>query len=104
MSQERRIHPRTATRIPTTVGHGDAAIEGVTENVGAGGVFFTTDDLEYAVEVEDTVVVVLHVAGRGEVSMEGVIVRAERYFDGSDVKRSLAVKFEELLDLDSIGL
>jgi len=104
MSQERRIHPRTETRIPATVRHGAASIEGVVENIGAGGVFFTTDDLEHVVEIEDAIEVVLQTAARGEIVHRGVIVRAERYFDGADVKRSFAVKFDTLLEPGTLGL
>jgi hypothetical protein len=104
MSKERRIHPRTVTRLRTTLRRGDTDVEGVTENVGAGGVFFSTGNLEAGVEVGDSVLITLHLADGGTLTSSGVVLRGERYFDGADVRRSFAVKFEAEIDVASLGL
>jgi hypothetical protein len=102
MSRERRIHPRTVTRIRATLRCGDAEMDGVVENLGAGGVFYSTGDLEAAVEVGDPVTVVLHPDGASDSSQDGRVLRAERYFDGAHVRRSFAVKFDAEIDVASL--
>jgi hypothetical protein len=104
MTNERRIHPRTETRLRTTLRCASAEIEGVVENVGAGGVFFSTGDLEAALDVGAAVVVALHLEDGRVSDSPGVVLRSERYFDGADVRRSFAVKFDEELDVASLGL
>ena len=104
MSKERRIHPRTDTHIRSTFRCGDSALDGVVENIGSGGVFFSTGDLESSVEVGDAVVVSLHIEGTDGADVSGIVLRSDRYFDGADVRRSFAVKFDAEIDVASLGI
>ncbi len=104
MANERRIHPRSDTRIPTTLRCGGSGVEGVVENIGAGGVFFSTGDLEVPVEAGTAVQVELHLADGRTSANAGVVLRSDRYFDGSDVRRSFAVKFDAEIDVASLGI
>ena len=104
MSRERRIHPRTDTRIRATLRCRSDQADGVVENLGAGGVFFSTDDLEAAVDVGDGVVVVLHLDGDATSEHAGAVLRTDRYFDGAGVRRSFAVKFDEEIEVASLRI
>ena len=104
MSRERRIQPRTDTRIRTTFRCGGAAIEGVVENIGAGGVFFSTGELESGVQVGAAVTISLHLDDGQTSDMTGSVLRVDRYFDGAEVRRSFAVKFDADLDVASLGV
>ena len=104
MSRERRIHPRTVTNVRSTIRCGGSDVDGVVENIGRGGVFFSTGDLEARVDVGDPVTVALHVAERAPSEHVGVVLRTERYFDGADVRRSFAVKFDAEVDVASLGI
>ena len=104
MSRERRIHPRTDTRLEATLRCGATAVIGIVENVGAGGVFFATDDLEAVVDDNAACCVEFETPGGSAVKQDGTVLRGERYFDGSRVIRAFAVKFIEQLDVGSLGL
>ena len=103
MGSERRIHPRTDTRLEATLSCAAGTIDGLVENVGAGGVFFATENLEVVVE-EGGACTVAFSAPSAEVSQPGQVLRCERYFDGSKVIRAFAIKFDGQLDVASLGL
>ena len=94
----RRIHSRRKSRISARLSYESRSVEGMVENIGEGGVFFATEDLELAVEEGSEVQLsfpckkdgVPHVFER-----QGCVLRTERYFDGEAVVRAFAIKFEE---------
>lgn len=101
----RRIHGRQVVSIPGSVARGSQESFGKIENLGSGGAFFSTTDLELSLDDGDTVTVTFDVLRRGAretVQKSGTVLRSERFFDGSSVVRALAVKFDELLVLDGI--
>jgi hypothetical protein len=104
-SKERRIHSRTAARIPARLAQGGQSVEGVIENIGEGGVFFATEELETL--LDETAPVTLSFAleagdGGLEVERQGRVLRAERYFDGVAVVRAFAVKFDRVIELEGV--
>ncbi len=105
MSRDRRIHPRTESRMAASLTCGADAVEGVVENVGAGGVFFATEQLEIAVDEGADVIVTLHRPGIDEpVTCPGSVLRADRYFDGARVVRAFAIRFHDQIDLEALGI
>ena len=103
MSRERRIHPRTDTRLEAKLRCPDSLVSGIVENVGAGGVFFATEDLETSVEDGGACIVEFEAPSKS-VRQDGTVLRSERYFDGSKVIRAFAIKFDAQLDVASLGL
>jgi hypothetical protein len=103
MSRERRIHPRTDARLDALLRSGDAAVDGVVENVGAGGLFFATENLESAIEDGAACVIEFSTASV-EIKQVGTVLRSERYFDGAKVIRAFAIKFDAQLDVASLGI
>jgi len=104
MGEERRIHPRTDARLEATLRCGDSAVEGIVENVGAGGVFFATENLEVVIDDGAACVIAFTAPSGVAVEQDGAVLRGERYFDGSRVIRAFAVKFDGQLDVASLGL
>jgi hypothetical protein len=104
MGEERRIHPRTDSRLEATLRCGDEVVEGVVENVGAGGVFFATENLEVAVDDGSACVIAFTTPAGTEFEQPGTVLRGERYFDGSRVIRAFAVKFDGQVEVASLGL
>jgi hypothetical protein len=101
----RRVHTRQKARISARLLSGRDSIQGTIENVGEGGVFFATEDLEIALEEGAEVTLVFRGRrGRSPIDFEhsGVVLRAERYFDGESVVRAFAVKFHQNLRLDDV--
>ncbi|NOJ30191.1 MAG: hypothetical protein DA328_08510, partial [Nitrososphaeraceae archaeon] len=85
MSRERRIHARTKTRLAARLARGDVTVAGVVENVGQGGAFFQTDDLEAPLPDGAEIVVTFAARRAGspvELRLRGTVLRGERYFDG----------------------
>jgi hypothetical protein len=101
----RRIHSRRAARIAARVVQDGESAAGTIENIGSGGVFFATEDLETVFD-EATPVRLVFEGSRDGTTLTfeptGTVLRAERYFDGSSVVRAFAVKFDGLLDLDGV--
>lgn len=101
----RRIHSRHAVHLPARLAHGKDAVDGTVENVGAGGVFFSTQNLEIDVDEGAHAIVSFYCVREGTpvlLELPGTILRCERYFDGEAVVRAFAMKFDELLSLDDI--
>lgn len=104
MGIERRIHPRAETRMSAELACGSDAVTGVIENIGAGGIFFATEDLEILVDDGADVVVrfeARHDDAPKNMECAGRILRSERYFDGARVVRAFAIKFAERLDVSA---
>ena len=101
----RRIHSRRSVRIPGRLSHGNDAVEGTIENVGEGGIFFATHNLEIDVDEGATAVISFRWSRNGTdeaVERTGTILRTERYFDGEAVVRAFAMKFDDLIALDGV--
>jgi hypothetical protein len=101
----RRIHSRRSVRLPARLTHRADAVDGTIENIGEGGVFFATHNLEIDVEEGAAGIVSFRCFRQGvpeTVERSGTILRAERYFDGEAVVRAFALKFDSLLQLDGI--
>ena len=101
----RRIHSRRSVRLPARLTHGADAVEGTIENIGEGGVFFATQNLE--IDVDDGAIGTISFRwirnGAAEaIERTGSILRSERYFDGEAVVRSFAMKFEDTLEIDGV--
>lgn len=105
MSRERRIHARTKTRLEARLTRDAATVPGVVENVGQGGAFFQTDDLETPLPDGAEIVVAFTARRAGspvELRLRGTVLRGERYFDGQGVVRAFAIRFAEPLDLPGL--
>ncbi len=105
--RERRIHPRTETRLEASLACAEKELTGAVENIGAGGVFFATDNLEVLIEDNARVIVRFTLNRDGnleEHSREGNVLRSERYFDGESVVRAFAIKFDALMDLTGVEI
>jgi hypothetical protein len=101
----RRIHSRHSVRLPARLSHGADAVEGTIENIGEGGVFFATQNLE--IDVDEGAIGTISFRwvrnGTAEaVERTGSILRTERYFDGESVVRSFAMKFDATLAIDGV--
>ena len=107
-SENRRIHSRRKAHIVARLLLPTGSVDGKVENIGAGGVFFSTEDLELPVAEGAEVELVLRIRqdGADEVVRNrlGCVLRTERYFDGEKVVRAFAIKFDEVVPLDQIGL
>ncbi|MCG3135959.1 MAG: hypothetical protein HMLKMBBP_03738 [Planctomycetes bacterium] len=106
MGAERRVHSRVRTNIRACMHSGGDPVEGVIENVGEGGVFFATEELESVIEQGAEVTVDFDGFRAGEpvnFRIRGTVLRTERYFDGRAVVRAFAVKFRDLLDLTGLS-
>jgi len=91
---DRRVHPRTKTDVPTSLEHEGQKVDGVIENIGRGGVFFATEELELV--VDDGAEVTLRFEADGKPCERlGTVLRTERYFDGTKVVRAFAIRFAE---------
>jgi hypothetical protein len=102
MTSDRRIHSRIRTRIPARVRHGAECVEGFIENLGQGGAFFATDVLEVRIDdgADADVEFEVRRSGAAEpVRRHGTVLRSERYFDGENVVRAFAIRFDAELDL-----
>jgi hypothetical protein len=103
----RRIHSRRSARLPARLGNGTDSVEGIVENIGEGGVFFATENLELNVEEGAAVTVSFECVrpdGAERVERTGSILRMERYFDGEHVVRAFAIRFDESIALDGVAL
>ena len=106
MSQDRRIHARLAVKLAARLVRDGVSIDGVVENVGQGGVFFSTETLETAVEDGARVRVEFDAVRDGapvRICEDGTVLRAERYFDGQSVVRSFAIRFDREIALAGLS-
>jgi hypothetical protein len=101
----RRIHTRRRARVAARLAHEGASVEGVIENIGAGGAFFATEDLEMKVDDGGAVTLTFRCRKAGadaEVACAGAVLRADLNFDGAAVVRTFAIQFADLLPLEGI--
>jgi len=104
LSQDnRRIHSRRSVNVAARLDHADGSVDGVVENLGAGGVFFATEDLELKADDGASVTLSFRGAKDGadvELTRVGTVLRTELHFDGETVKRTFAIRFDEVASLD----
>jgi hypothetical protein len=101
----RRIHSRRSVHVPARLSHGTDAVEGTIENIGEGGIFFATHNLEIDVDEGAVGTISFRWVRNGtaeSVERTGTILRTERYFDGEAVVRAFAMKFDELIPTDGV--
>ena len=86
---------RRALHVSVTLVHGDGReVRGHVDNIGSGGAFFTTDDLEMRIVEEDAVALLFTRSENHEIRIEGRVLRIDTFFSGQSVLRTLAVRFE----------
>lgn len=98
----RRIHSRKSARIAAHLAHRDGSVDGVIENIGAGGAFFASEDLELKVDDGGAVTLSFRCKKDGtdvDVECAGTVLRADLNFDGASVVRAFAIQFADVLDL-----
>jgi hypothetical protein len=101
----RRIHSRRDVKVAARLVHVDGSVEGVIENLGAGGVFFATENLELVAEDDSAVTLSFHGKKGGvdvDLTRKGTVLRTELHFDGETVKRTFAIRFDEVAPLDGV--
>ena len=99
----RRIHSRRSVDVAARLVHADGSVDGVIENLGAGGVFFATENLELKADDGATVTLSFRGTKNGaavELARVGTVLRTELHFDGESVKRTFAIRFDEVASLD----
>jgi hypothetical protein len=103
----RRIHSRRGSRLPARLAHESESVEGIVENIGEGGCFFATENLELNADEGSPVTLSFRCVKADEehfVERNGSVLRTERYFDGEKVVRALAIRFDEQIDLGGVSL
>jgi hypothetical protein len=101
----RRIHSRRSARLPARLSHEAESVDGVVENIGEGGAFFATENLELNAEEGSPVTLSFRCLREGAeqfVERPGSVLRTERYFDGEKVVRAYAVRFDETMSMDGV--
>src|SRR5204863_7560466 len=101
----RRIHSRRKASVAARLTRQVDSVDGTIENIGEGGVFFATEDLELQVEEGSEVVLGFRCRQHGTdttIQRAGCVLRTERYFDGESVVRAFAIKFDEVMSLDGL--
>jgi hypothetical protein len=97
----RRKHDRREVHLPVRLERSSGQeILGRVENIGAGGAFFTTDDLETRLAEGEVVTLVFHRAGQGRIQASGEVLRIDTYFGAVEIVRSVAIRFSEELPRD----
>jgi hypothetical protein len=99
----RRVHSRRSVRLSAHVSRGDDSVEGTVENIGEGGAFFATKNLEIDLDEGEKATITFTLPGAAEPTVRtGTVLRDELYFDGDAVVRSFALQFDEPLSLTGV--
>ena len=99
----RRVHSRRSVRLVAHVMCGKDSVEGTVENIGEGGAFFATPNLEIDLDEGEKATISFTLPGAAEPTVRtGTVLRDELYFDGDAVVRSFALQFDEPLSLTGI--
>jgi hypothetical protein len=77
-------------------------LAGRVQNLGEGGAFFVTGDLEAAFGEADEVTLLLHREGRAPVPASGVVLRIDLDYEADDVVRAMAIRFHAPLSGESL--
>jgi hypothetical protein len=85
------------------VTHGKDSVDGTVENIGEGGAFFATRNLEIDLDEGEKATISFTLPGATEPTVRsGTVLRDELYFDGDAVVRSFALQFDEPLSLTGV--
>lgn len=103
-ANRRRWERRTVHLTVSLIQTNGREIRGHVENIGSGGAFFTTDDLEMRVVEEDTVTLVFTGAEDQRAEVEGQVLRIDTFFLTHSILRTLAVRFGATLPLGEFPL
>jgi PilZ domain len=103
-ANRRRWERRTVHLTVSLVQTNGREIRGHVENIGSGGAFFTTDDLEMRVVEEDTVTLAFTRSEEQQVKVEGQVLRIDTFFLTHSILRTLAVRFNTALTLGQFPL
>lgn len=99
----RRVHSRRNVRLPAHVSCGGDSVDGTVENIGEGGAFFATRNLEIDLDEGQKATITFTLPGATEPTVRtGTMLRDELYFDGDAVVRSFALQFDEPLSLTGV--
>lgn len=99
----RRVHSRRSVRLAAHVNCGKDSVEGTVENIGEGGAFFATRNLEIDLDEGEKATITFTLPGAPEPTVRtGTVLRDELYFDGDAVVRSFALQFDEPLSLAGV--
>jgi len=99
--EEKRSHPRTDVDLPAQVTTpSGASVSCQVENLGRLGALLSTPEFEGALAVGDRVRVVIDRGAAGSVEARGKVLRVDQEFFAGDIRRSMAVRFDEELDFD----
>jgi hypothetical protein len=101
--KNQRVHSRRSVRLAARVSRGKDSVEGTVENLGEGGAFFATRNLEIDLDEGEKATITFTLPGAAEPTVRtGTVLRDELYFDGDAVVRSFALQFDELLSLGGV--
>ena len=99
----RRVHSRRSVRLAAQVSCGKDSVEGTVENIGEGGAFFATKNLEIDLDEGEKATITFTLPGAAAPTVRtGTVLRDELYFDGDAVVRSFALQFDEPLSLTGV--
>jgi hypothetical protein len=101
----RRVHSRRSVHLAAQVRCGKDSVDGTVENIGEGGAFFATRNLEIDLDEGEKATISFTLPGASEPTVRtGTVLRDELYFDGDAVVRSFALQFDEPLSLAGVEL
>ena len=93
-AKDLRHHPRRTETARARIRLSWGLLEGTVENVGEGGAFFATDNLEGTVSVGEQVELEIR-RSDGYLAAAGTVLRLERYMHEGTVYRAFAIKFDD---------
>ncbi len=96
---EKRAHDRLRVRYFVRIETDDGgALEGVVENLGALGVLVTTPEIELPLEAGTRVKLSITLSDESLVEVKGEILRVDQELADGDIRRALAVRFDEPIE------
>jgi len=78
---------------------GGGEFEGVVENIGTLGALIATSEIEIPLDSGQRVALRILLDGDQGITVSGEIVRVEQELAAGEIRRALAVRFDEPLDL-----
>ena len=100
MGDDKRAHQRQTATYPVHVGlEGGGEFEGVVENIGTLGALIATNEIEIPLDSGQRVSLRILLEGDQGIAVSGEIVRVEQELAAGEIRRALAVRFDEPLDL-----
>ena len=97
---EKRAHDRLRVRYSVRIEiDDDGAIEGTVENLGALGVLVTTPEIEVPLEPGSRVKLSITLSDDTLPEVKGAILRIDQELAEGEIRRALAVRFDEALEI-----